>query len=179
MEEYSYTSTHPLGHTGPVTRSLYFYHLSHKVWENALNLKHVFRIVSEIFLILRRIRGDFFFLINLRYNSCKGSLIIVAFQSNLNFLDRLSKNAQMSNFMQIRPVGAEFFHAEKRTNKQTEKQTDMQTEIHDETSSHFTQFSTSPITYTTFVYRRQQYFRNSSQSLNVMKSSMTVTILNL
>jgi len=23
MEEYSYTSTHPLGHTGPVTESLY------------------------------------------------------------------------------------------------------------------------------------------------------------
>jgi len=23
MEEYSYTSTHPLGHTGPVTGSLY------------------------------------------------------------------------------------------------------------------------------------------------------------
>ena len=25
MEEYSYTSTHPLGHTGAVTGSLYFY----------------------------------------------------------------------------------------------------------------------------------------------------------
>ena len=25
MEEYGYTSTHPLGHTGLVTRSLYFY----------------------------------------------------------------------------------------------------------------------------------------------------------
>jgi len=25
MEEYSYTSTHPLGHTGPVTGSLYLY----------------------------------------------------------------------------------------------------------------------------------------------------------
>jgi hypothetical protein len=25
MEEYSYTSTHPLGHTGPVTGSLYHY----------------------------------------------------------------------------------------------------------------------------------------------------------
>ena len=27
MEEYSYTSTHPLGHTGPVTRSLYLLYL--------------------------------------------------------------------------------------------------------------------------------------------------------
>ena len=25
MEEYSYTSTHPLGHTGPVTESLYLF----------------------------------------------------------------------------------------------------------------------------------------------------------
>jgi hypothetical protein len=25
MEEYSYTSTHPLGHTGPVTGTLYLY----------------------------------------------------------------------------------------------------------------------------------------------------------
>jgi len=25
MEEYSYTSTHPMGHTGPVTGSLYLY----------------------------------------------------------------------------------------------------------------------------------------------------------
>ena len=28
MEEQSYTSTHPLGHTGPVTRSLYLYVMS-------------------------------------------------------------------------------------------------------------------------------------------------------
>ena len=27
MEEYSYTSTHPLGHTGPVTRSLYLIYI--------------------------------------------------------------------------------------------------------------------------------------------------------
>ena len=27
MEEYSYTSTHPLGHTGPVTGSLYLSHI--------------------------------------------------------------------------------------------------------------------------------------------------------
>ena len=30
MEEYSYTSTHPLGHTGPVTGTLYLYLLLHK-----------------------------------------------------------------------------------------------------------------------------------------------------
>ena len=30
MEEYSYTSTHPLGHTGPVTGSLCLYFLDTK-----------------------------------------------------------------------------------------------------------------------------------------------------
>ena len=30
MEEYSYTSTHPLGHTGPVTGSLYLYTLTER-----------------------------------------------------------------------------------------------------------------------------------------------------
>jgi len=67
----------------------------------------------------------------------------------LNFFDRLSKNPQISNFTKIRPVGAEFFLAEKRTNKQI--QIDMHTELYDEANSHFTQFSTSPITYRTFV----------------------------
>jgi hypothetical protein len=33
----------------------------------------------------------------------------------LNFLDRFSKNAQMSNYMKIRAVGAELFHADGRT----------------------------------------------------------------
>ena len=38
------------------------------------------------------------------------------------------KNTQNSNFMKIRPVGAEFFHADRRT------------DWHDEASSRFPQF---------------------------------------
>jgi len=33
------------------------------------------------------------------------------------FLDRFSKNIQILNFMKIRPLGAELFHAERQTDK--------------------------------------------------------------
>jgi hypothetical protein len=35
--------------------------------------------------------------------------------TKLNLLDRVSKNAQISNFMDVRPVGAELFHADGQT----------------------------------------------------------------
>jgi hypothetical protein len=34
---------------------------------------------------------------------------------DLAFLDKFSKNPQISNFMKTRPVGAELFHADGRT----------------------------------------------------------------
>jgi hypothetical protein len=34
---------------------------------------------------------------------------------NFNFQGIFSKNTQISNFMKIRPVGAELFHADRRT----------------------------------------------------------------
>jgi hypothetical protein len=51
-----------------------------------------------------------------RLASCQVTVIFVRFESNLYFLGRVSKNAIISNFMKIRPVGAEVFHAEIQTN---------------------------------------------------------------
>jgi len=42
------------------------------------------------------------------------------FNQTLNFLTRLSKNPQIPNFMKIRPVGVELFHADERTDGETE-----------------------------------------------------------
>ena len=42
-------------------------------------------------------------------------LLLFDFNENLNLLDRVSKNIQISNFMKIRPVGAELFDAGGRT----------------------------------------------------------------
>jgi hypothetical protein len=42
---------------------------------------------------------------------------------NLDFRDRFSKNTQIQNFMKFRPVGADQFQAEGRTDGQTDRQT--------------------------------------------------------
>jgi hypothetical protein len=47
--------------------------------------------------------------------SGKVSFIRVQVYLNLNLLDRFSKNAQISNFMKIHPLGAELFLADGRT----------------------------------------------------------------
>jgi hypothetical protein len=47
--------------------------------------------------------------------SCEVPVILTTFERNLNILDRYSKNKPISNFMKIRSVGAELFHADMRT----------------------------------------------------------------
>ena len=56
------------------------------------------------------------------------AVILVRFEWNLNFLDRFSKNTQILNFMKIRPVEAELFHVDRRTDG------------HDEAGSRFWKF---------------------------------------
>jgi hypothetical protein len=63
------------------------------------------QLSSETFYILRRIKWDI--IINGRGSSCKVHVFLVIFWSDLNFLERLYKNRQISNFIQIHRVGAE------------------------------------------------------------------------
>jgi hypothetical protein len=52
---------------------------------------------------------------NVNKSSYKIPVILAVFSQNLNFLDTFSKKSQISNLIQIRPVGAELFHADRRT----------------------------------------------------------------
>ena len=49
----------------------------------------------------------------------KYPLFLSDFNDTWIFLDKFSKNPQTSNFMKIRPVIAESFHADERTDGQT------------------------------------------------------------
>jgi len=53
-------------------------------------------------------------------SSCKVPVIFVRFEWKLNFLDRISKHAEISNFMNIRPVWTELYQADRRTDRHYE-----------------------------------------------------------
>jgi hypothetical protein len=80
----------------------------------------------KTFLIVQITERDIFK--NVYWSLCKVTAILFRFWWNLNFHDRLSKNAHISSIMKIRPIGAELFH------------TDKQTDGHDEANSRFPQF---------------------------------------
>jgi len=56
---------------------------------------------------------------NLHWSLSKVPVMLVRFYLNMNFLNRFSKNIHVPNFMKIRPVGAELFHADGQAHRQT------------------------------------------------------------
>jgi len=83
-----------------------------------LKVKFVFHILPETFLILRRLQR--YISINVYGSSCKVRVILIISYGNFNLTDIFSKTLQISSFMKICPVGAEFFHADGRTNERTD-----------------------------------------------------------
>ena len=83
-------------------------------------------IWSEINTCLN-VKNEQDMIINKHMSSCK-VLIIVQFKWDLDFLDRVLKSTQILNFMKIHSDGAEYFHAERRTDR------------HDEANSSISQF---------------------------------------
>ena len=81
-----------------------------------LNIKYVYRfslqLSSETFLILWRIRD---IIINVHRSICEVRVILVKFWWNLNFLDRFTRNTEISNLIKIRPKRAVLFHADRQT----------------------------------------------------------------
>ena len=122
----------------------YLWTLSHKrknfgiEFLNYLFVWFFLQILSETFLILRRIQRDT--ITNVETSSCKVLAALLTVQSDLNFVDRFSKNPQISNIMKILIMGAELFHA----GRQMDGWMDGWTNRPDEANSRFLPFLNAP-----------------------------------
>ena len=72
------------------------------------------QLLSVTFLILRRTERDI--IINVHWSPCTVPVILISFNETWIFSTDFRKQIQVCNFMKIRPVGAELFQADGRTN---------------------------------------------------------------
>jgi len=79
-------------------------------------------LLSETFLVLRRNEQDM--ITNVCWSLCKVPLFLSDFNETSIFSTDFGKNKQITNFMKIRQVEAELFHAHRLT--------DGQRDLHDE-----------------------------------------------
>ena len=104
-------------------------HNRHFFGKKSLNIKRVFRFcqqhLPETFPILRIIQRDA--IINVHMSSYQ--LFLSDFNENLNFLDRFSKNTQISNFVKMHPQRADMFHVGGRGWTETDRQIDTTKQI--------------------------------------------------
>jgi len=77
---------------------------------------------------MSEIRSEMYIGLHVKY-----PLFLSEFNETLKFLDKVRKNPQTYNFMKIRSVAAELFHADRRTDGRTDGR-------HDEADSGFSQF---------------------------------------
>jgi len=83
----------------------------YRTWNAYIDFLYSF-FFSGTFFMLRRTERDV--IKNVYWSSCKVPVILVRFHWSLNFVDKFAKNNPISNFIKIRPVGAEF-HADGQT----------------------------------------------------------------
>jgi hypothetical protein len=94
-------------------------------WKES-HLKYV--VKCGLCLYLQLLSGKFFLLkgihlliiVDIHSSKCEVIVAFVKFLSNLNFLDRFSKNPQISNFAKKKPpVGAEVFYVDGQTHDES------------------------------------------------------------
>jgi len=92
--------------------SVFFPHSLRDYRKKILNTKYKLRLppqlMSEIFLILRRIQRDL--IINVNRSSCKVLLILFRFSFKFNFHHSFAKNTGLPNFNTIDQLDAELIH---------------------------------------------------------------------
>jgi len=98
-------------------------------------------ILSETFLLLRQIQEDSIINAHMFHTHLKYSLILSYINDTLISSTEFSTRTQISNFMKIRPVGADVFHVD----GQTDTHDDANSREHLQTSQHFIMQWTHPL----------------------------------